>query len=205
VLTSLIAGLAIVLVCGLGGAAIANTDTSIPDVVVNAPRHVSGPPNSEHHAIGHRATHSRISLAPRVANPVGNHRQPGIVGGCISSFKQADRPWSGCSGSSGTLSSTCNNRGPAASLQDLFAVHGHRRECRLANQRGGLVLQQSGAEVLRVSIQPKWARPPVEAASFFLPDRMGPKAINQIVPADECPILLDEDFEDFKRTFAQSQ
>jgi hypothetical protein len=100
---------------GLAAAILSHTATpslgatsSLPNVVVEAPKQVAAPQRLRQRG----AARSTVSPAAKLANGGCPHGQPGIVGGCITSFRIGDRPWSGCSLSSGTLSSTCNNLGP---------------------------------------------------------------------------------------------
>jgi hypothetical protein len=107
----------------LSGTAMARTatpsgTTSLPSVVVEAPKQVTGP---THGAVA-RATVSRrtsrtiqMPSVPesvsgklaKLANATGS-----CVGGCVTSFRHGDAPWHGCSGSGWpALSPTCRNVG----------------------------------------------------------------------------------------------
>jgi hypothetical protein len=117
-----VAILSIELLCGLSGTAMSQTArssaTSLPGVVVEAPKQVTRPKYS---AVA-RSTVSRRTLqttqtpsAPesvsaklaKLANATGS-----CVGGCVTSFRYGDAPWHGCSTSGWpALSPTCRNVG----------------------------------------------------------------------------------------------
>jgi len=123
-----VAILSVELLCGLSGTALSQTTpgpaTSLPGVVVEAPKQVTRP--KHHSAVAHNTASRRISpttqtlqttqtpLAPesvtaklaRLEKATGS-----CVGGCQTSFKYGNDPWHGCSGSSGMYSSTCRNVG----------------------------------------------------------------------------------------------
>jgi hypothetical protein len=84
-------------------AAPSGATTPLPSIAVEAPKQ---------HAII-RDTVSPRTSAPQTANPPGGcvNGQPGSQGGCVTSFRSGDRPWVGCSWSSGTAVG-CRNIGP---------------------------------------------------------------------------------------------
>jgi hypothetical protein len=110
------------LLCGLSGTAKTATPsggaTLLPNVVVEAPKQVARP---KQRAVARSTVSPRTS--PITATPSASPTSPAAqlakleratgscVGGCITSFRTGDRPWVGCSGSSGMLSSTCRNTG----------------------------------------------------------------------------------------------
>ena len=115
------------LLCGLSGAAMSQTatplggaTTSLPKVVVEAPKQVATPQKPKQRAVDRgmpprtsptTPTPSASPMSPaaqlaKLANATGS-----CVGGCVTSFRSGDAPWRGCSVSSGTLSSTCRNVG----------------------------------------------------------------------------------------------
>jgi len=115
------------LLCGLSGTAMSQTatpsggaTTSLPNVMVEAPRHVTRP-QPRQHAVAHNTVSPRISPAP--ATPSASPTSPvaelamiekttsSCAGGCQTSFRSGDAPWHGCSVSGGVLSSTCRNVG----------------------------------------------------------------------------------------------
>jgi hypothetical protein len=111
------------LLCALGGAAMAQptpSDTQIPGVTVDAPKQMARPHRPAHH-VTVRSAPSRTSpaIATAVAAPTSDSvklaklgRETGsCVGGCQSSFKTADKPWTGCNASGGVYSATCRNVG----------------------------------------------------------------------------------------------
>jgi hypothetical protein len=101
--------LSIALLCGPGGTGtsqatiLADSTTSLPNVVVEAPKQGARPQKPDQHAVA--PSHSAVS-----------HRASSTawecIGGCVSSFRSGDRPWVGCSLSGVTPSSTCRNIGP---------------------------------------------------------------------------------------------
>ena len=116
------------LLCGLSGTAMSQTatpsggaTTSLPNIVVEAPKHVARPQKPEQRAVarstvspGTSPTTPTPSASPtsisaklaKLASATGS-----CVGGCQTSFRSGNDPWHGCSVSSGTLSSTCRNVG----------------------------------------------------------------------------------------------
>jgi hypothetical protein len=115
------------LMCGLSGTAMSQTEppsggiTSLPSVLVNAPRQVARPPKPERRAVARSTVSPLISpttpmqsaspMSPtaklaKLASATGS-----CVGGCVTSFRSGDAPWHGCSGSSGMYSPTCRNIG----------------------------------------------------------------------------------------------
>jgi hypothetical protein len=109
--------LSIALLCALGGTAKTATPSGgatglLPNVVVEAPQ------KPKQRAVARSAVSPRTS--PTAATPSASptaqlaklEKATGsCVGGCVTSFRSGDRPWVGCSGSSGMLSSTCRNTG----------------------------------------------------------------------------------------------
>ena len=118
---SAVAILSTALLCGLSGTAVSQTATgsatSLPSVMVEAPKQVTRP---KHSAVARSTVFRRTSQttqtlsAPesvsaklaKLANATGS-----CVGGCATSFRYGDAPWHGCSGSSGMYSQTCRNVG----------------------------------------------------------------------------------------------
>jgi hypothetical protein len=109
------------LLCGLGGSEAATTSdgvtSSLPAVVVDAPKQSARPQKREPRTIARSALSPRTSptaAAPptspisaklaRLASVTGS-----CVGGCATSFRTANAPWHGCSVSGGVYSSTCRN------------------------------------------------------------------------------------------------
>ena len=115
------------LMCGLSGTAMSQTGTpsgrtasSLPSVTVEAPKQVARPPKPEQHAVTRSGVSGRTSptTATLPASPaerelakLPNAITGSCVDGCVTSFRSGDRPWVGCSWSSGTLSGTCRNVG----------------------------------------------------------------------------------------------
>jgi hypothetical protein len=116
------------LLCGLSGTAMSQTatpsggaTTSLPNVVVEAPKQVARPQKPKQRAAA-RSTVSPLA-SPTTPTPPASPMSPAAqlaklvnatgscVGGCVTSFRSGDAPWHGCSVSSGTLSSTCRNVG----------------------------------------------------------------------------------------------
>jgi len=114
------------LLCGLSGTAMSKTappsggaTTSLPSVVVEAPRQVARPQKPKQRAVAHSTVSPRTS--PTTPTPSASPMSPtaqlaklasatgSCVGGCVTSFRSGDAPWHGCSVSGGTLSSTCRN------------------------------------------------------------------------------------------------
>jgi hypothetical protein len=92
--------------------------TSLPNVIVEAPKQVTRP---KHSAVARSTVSPQTSQttqtpsAPesvsaklaKLANATGS-----CVGGCVTSFRYGDAPWHGCSGSGWpALSPTCRNVG----------------------------------------------------------------------------------------------
>jgi hypothetical protein len=117
-----VAILSIELLCGLSGTAMSQTATgsatSLPGVMVEAPKQVTRP---KHSAVARSTVSRRTSQttqtpsAPesvsaklaKLANATGS-----CVGGCVTSFRYGDAPWHGCSVSGWpALSPTCRNVG----------------------------------------------------------------------------------------------
>ena len=113
------------LLCGLSGTAMSQTatpsggaTTSLPNVVVEAPKQVARP---KQRAVARSTVSPRTS--PTTPTPSASTMLPSAqlvklanatgscVGGCVTSFRSGDAPWHGCSVSSGMLSSTCRNVG----------------------------------------------------------------------------------------------
>jgi hypothetical protein len=110
------------LLCGLSGTAMSQTATpsgaatSLPNVVVEAPRQVARPPKQ--YAVARSTESPRMS--PAAATPPASplvqlarleSTSGNCTGGCQTSFRSGNAPWHGCSGSSGMYSSTCRNVG----------------------------------------------------------------------------------------------
>jgi hypothetical protein len=94
-------------------------NTSLPSVVVEAPKQVARPRMPKHHVAARSTVVLRTSTTTptpsaspvlarlaQLANATGS-----CAGGCVTSFRTGDAPWHGCSGSSGMLSQTCRNVG----------------------------------------------------------------------------------------------
>jgi len=116
------------LLCGPSSIAMSQTvtpsgaTTSLPNVVVEAPRQVARPQKPKPHAVAASsrtsptaATPSASPMSPaaqlakleKIANAAGS-----CVDGCVTSFRSGNAPWRGCSGSGWpALSSTCRNVG----------------------------------------------------------------------------------------------
>jgi hypothetical protein len=131
----LVAGLAAavlsiaLLLCGLSGTAMSQTatasggaTTSLPNVVVEAPRQVARPQRPKQRAVARSTGSPRTS--PTTPTPSASPMSPAAqlaklanatgscVGGCVTSFRSGNAPWHGCSGSGWpALSSTCRNVG----------------------------------------------------------------------------------------------
>jgi hypothetical protein len=121
------AGLAILPLCCPSGTAMSRTatpsgvaTTSLPDIVVEAPKQAGGPLKPKHRAVARSTVSPRTS--PSTPTPSASPMSPELVklanatgscvGGCVTSFRSGDAPWHGCSWSSGfMLSSTCRNTG----------------------------------------------------------------------------------------------
>lgn len=115
------------LMCGLSGTAMSQTErpsgaaTSLPSVLVDAPRQVARRAKPERRMAARSALSRRTSpttpmqsasptsptvMLAKLASATGS-----CVGGCVTSFRSGDAPWHGCSGSSGMYSPTCRNVG----------------------------------------------------------------------------------------------
>jgi hypothetical protein len=110
----------IALLCGLSGTAMSQTAagsaTSLPGVMVEAPKQVARPHRPKQAAVASRRTSPTTqtpSAAPdpvsaklaKLANATGS-----CVDGCVTSFKYGNAPWHGCSVSGWpALSPTCRN------------------------------------------------------------------------------------------------
>jgi hypothetical protein len=97
--------------------------TSLPGIVIEAPKQAVRPEKPKPRAVARNTVSSEttptastspalpISPAERELAKLPNAITGSCVGGCQSSLASGDRPWVGCSWSSGTLSSTCRNEG----------------------------------------------------------------------------------------------
>jgi hypothetical protein len=111
--------LSIALLCGLSGTAKTATPsggaTSLPNVVVEAPKQVARPKQRvvARSTVSPRTSPTTPTLSASPAAQLAKLEKAtgSCVGGCVTSFRSGDRPWVGCSGSSGMLSSTCRNTG----------------------------------------------------------------------------------------------
>ena len=115
-----VAILSMELLCGLSGTAMSQTatgySTSLPSVMVEGPKQVTGPKHSAvaRSTVSRRTSQTTQTSAPesvsaklaKLASTTGS-----CVGGCVTSFRSGNDPWHGCSWSSGMLSSTCRNVG----------------------------------------------------------------------------------------------
>jgi hypothetical protein len=126
-----VAVLSFAFLCGPGStamlqAAILSTApaTSLPGVVVEAPKQVARPHRPKQHVVARGTVSPRTSRATptqsaslttqsdspvfarlaKLASATGS-----CVGGCQSSFSHGSAPWVGCSFSGGTYSPTCRN------------------------------------------------------------------------------------------------
>jgi hypothetical protein len=118
------------LLCGLSGTAMSQTatrsggaTTSLPSVVVEAPKQVARPQKPEQRAVARSTVSPRTS--PTTPTPSASPMSPAerelaklpnaitasCVDGCVSSLPSGNKPWVGCSLSGGTYSSTCRNVG----------------------------------------------------------------------------------------------
>jgi hypothetical protein len=108
--------------CGPGGTAIlqaatpSGDATSLPSVLVDAPKHVARPQQPKPHAVSRSTMSSRTS--PTTASPrssvgkLANATGGSCAGGCATSFRTANAPWVGCSTSAWPATSgTCRNVG----------------------------------------------------------------------------------------------
>lgn len=90
------------LLCGSGGTALSqpttvpiDSTTSLPNVLVEAPKHITAQHRSRQYAAAHSPASTRVAITPGSSLPSG------------------DRPWVGCSGSAGAYAYTgCRNIGP---------------------------------------------------------------------------------------------
>jgi hypothetical protein len=114
------------LLCGLSSTAMSQTATpsggaatSLPDVVVEAPKQVARPQKPKQHAVA-RSTVSPSTTSTPSASPMSQAAQlaklekatGSCAGGCVTSFRSGNAPWRGCSVTSWPLlSSTCRNVG----------------------------------------------------------------------------------------------
>jgi hypothetical protein len=133
----LVAGLAVavlsivLLLCGSSSRAMSQTAapsggaTTLPNVVVEAPRQVARPQQPKPRAVASGSVSPRTS--PTTATPPASPMSPAAqlaklekianaagscVDGCVTSFRSGNAPWRGCSGSGWpALSSTCRNVG----------------------------------------------------------------------------------------------
>ncbi|UFX47102.1 hypothetical protein HAP47_0010700 [Bradyrhizobium sp. 41S5] len=91
------------LLCGSSGPA-RSQPSPLPNISVEAPRHVGVQPRPKQHA----AARSTASSSPHAAAT-----SVFCIGGCMTSMKSGDRPWIGCSWSAGASAYTgCRNIGP---------------------------------------------------------------------------------------------
>jgi hypothetical protein len=118
-----------VLLCGLSGPAMSQTatpsgapTTSLPNVVVEAPKQVARPPKPKPRAVARNIESARTSPTTPSASPTSQTAQlaklekianaaGSCADGCVTSFRTANAPWRGCSVSGGMMSSTCRNVG----------------------------------------------------------------------------------------------
>jgi hypothetical protein len=142
-----VTSLAIAPLCGLSGTAMAQTatpsggaTTSLPNVVVEAPKQVARPQEPKQRAVARSTVFARTS--PTTPTPSASPMSPAAqlakleklanaagscVDGCVTSFRSGNAPWRGCSGSGWpALSSTCRNVGHwktyAACMEDGLKV-----------------------------------------------------------------------------------
>jgi hypothetical protein len=117
------------LLCGLSSAAMSQTATpsggaatSLPDVVVEAPKQAARPQKPKQRAVARSTVSPRTSPTTSTpsASPMSQTAQlaklanatGSCVGGCVTSFRSGTAPWHGCSVTSWPLlSSTCRNVG----------------------------------------------------------------------------------------------
>ena len=125
--------------CGLSGIAVSHAatpsggaTTSLPNVVVEAPKQVARP--QKQRAVA-RSTVSPLT-SPTTPTPSASTMSPAAqlpnatgscAGGCATSFRSGNAPWVGCSGSGWpALSSTCRNVGNwktyAACMDDSLKI-----------------------------------------------------------------------------------
>ena len=103
--------------------------TSLPNVVVEAPKQVARPPKPTQRAVARSTVSPRTS--PTTPTPSAAAQLPNTTGscagGCATSFRSGNAPWVGCSGSGWpALSSTCRNVGNwknyAACMDDSLKI-----------------------------------------------------------------------------------
>lgn len=83
------------LLCGSSTAWSQPTTTSLPDILVEAPKHVTAQHKPKHYAAANSTGSARVAITPGSSLPSGEH------------------PWLGCSGSAGAYAYTgCRNIGP---------------------------------------------------------------------------------------------
>jgi hypothetical protein len=109
----------VAVVCGLRPA-MSQTDaaSTLPDVVIGAPKHVAKPRPVVHSTMSHQASPTASTPSATPTSPAERElaKLPNVItgscaDGCQTSFRSGDRPWVGCSWSSGMLSGTCRNEG----------------------------------------------------------------------------------------------
>jgi hypothetical protein len=122
--------------CGLIGTALSQTttptgaSTSLPNIVVEAPKHVARPQKSEHRTVARSAVSGPTSVATRTPSAASDSISAKLaklasatgscVGGCQSSFKSGNEPWHGCSVSSGSYLQSCRNIGNYKSYDECY-------------------------------------------------------------------------------------
>jgi hypothetical protein len=114
------------LLCGLSSTAMSQTATPaaapLPDIVVDAPKHVARSHKPAQHAVARSTVSHPASVATETPSAAPEsvtaklaklERNTGsCAGGCQSSFRSGNEPWHGCNGSSWpALSPTCRNVG----------------------------------------------------------------------------------------------
>ena len=125
------------LLCGLSGTAMSRTatpsggaTTSLPDVVVEAPKQAVRLQKPKQHAVA-RSTVPPTTPTPSASTMSPAEKLPNVTGsctgGCATSFRSGNAPWVGCSGSGWpALSSTCRNMGNwktyAACMDDSLKI-----------------------------------------------------------------------------------
>src|SRR5437879_744731 len=123
---SAVAVLSTVLLSGTAASQTATGPTNqLPSITVQAPKQVAGPHRPKAGAAGANTVAARpTSPAPQTPPTTAQKPAPGSVmariaalektssnctDGCQTSFKYGNQPWNGCSGSAGSLSTTCRN------------------------------------------------------------------------------------------------
>jgi hypothetical protein len=118
----------LIAMCGSSSTAMAQTatpsgaTTSLPDIVVDAPKHVTRAHQPTQRAVARSTVSPRTSVATQAPSAASDsvtaklaklERNTGsCAGGCQSSFRSGNEPWHGCSGSGWpSLSPTCRNIG----------------------------------------------------------------------------------------------